>query len=286
MGEPIGHLDAAEYHADKPELLATVLDACADLRAALRRGGLRGRRQPGGDQPARPRHREPARRPTTPDCPPSSSATSTAAACSPSLYGTVALLPDGPPAASRGFVINKFRGDPALLGDGTARARARAAACPTLGVLPFVHDVAPRRRGLARARRAPPRRRRAGVRRRARRRGRPLPAARNFTDLDALAIEPGVRVRYVDDARPTLGRPDLVVLPGTKATVADLAWLRSRGLDRAVVERRRRGSSSASAAATRCSGARSATTVESGAGAASPGLGLPRRRHGVRARQS
>src|SRR5206468_2118261 len=55
----------------------------------------------------------------------------------------------------------------------------------------------------------------------------------NFTDVDPLSIEPAVGVRFVD--RPAaLGRPDLVVLPGTKATVADLDWLRGRGLDRAI----------------------------------------------------
>ena len=62
-----------------------------------------------------------------------------------------------------------------------------------------------------------------------------FPRLANFTDLDALAIEPGVHVRYVETPA-ALGRPDLVVLPGTKATVADLEWLRSRGMDRAVFE--------------------------------------------------
>jgi adenosylcobyric acid synthase len=60
-----------------------------------------------------------------------------------------------------------------------------------------------------------------------------FPRIANFTDLDALAIEPGVSVRFVTDG-PGLGQPDLVLLPGTKATVADLEWLRGRGLDRAV----------------------------------------------------
>ncbi len=62
-----------------------------------------------------------------------------------------------------------------------------------------------------------------------------LPRLSNFTDLDALAIEPGVSVRFVE-APGELGRPDLVILPGTKATVADLAWLRGRRLDAAIAE--------------------------------------------------
>jgi len=63
-----------------------------------------------------------------------------------------------------------------------------------------------------------------------------LPFLSNFTDLDALAVEPGVAVRYAD--RPEdLDAADLVVLPGTRSTVADLAWLRRRGLDAALARR-------------------------------------------------
>jgi adenosylcobyric acid synthase len=61
-----------------------------------------------------------------------------------------------------------------------------------------------------------------------------FPFASNVTDLDALAIEPGVAVRLVRTATE-IGRPDLVVLPGTKATVADLAWLRAGGFPDAIV---------------------------------------------------
>jgi hypothetical protein len=60
-----------------------------------------------------------------------------------------------------------------------------------------------------------------------------LPRISNFTDFDPLRIEAGVRVRYVHD-RAGLGDPDLIVLPGSKATVDDLAWLRRGGLDRTI----------------------------------------------------
>src|SRR5262249_42906530 len=60
-----------------------------------------------------------------------------------------------------------------------------------------------------------------------------LPRIANVTDVDPLAMEPGVSVRLVEH-RSTLGQPDLVVIPGTKATVADLAWLRDNGLDAAI----------------------------------------------------
>jgi adenosylcobyric acid synthase len=152
------------------------------------------------------------------------------------LYGTVALLPDTYRTLVQGFVINKLRGDPALLFDATDDLERRTGV-PTLGVLPWVHDVAldaedslalsgrrpgPRAGGAARGDSIDI----AAIR---------LPRISNFTDLDALAIEPGVTVRMVDDAG-ALGRPDLVIIPGTKATVADLDWLRGRGLDRAIAQ--------------------------------------------------
>ena len=56
-----------------------------------------------------------------------------------------------------------------------------------------------------------------------------LPRIANFDDFDPLAAEPGVGVRYVS-SRQALGRPQAVILPGTKSTVADLAWLRAQGL--------------------------------------------------------
>ncbi len=67
-----------------------------------------------------------------------------------------------------------------------------------------------------------------------------LPRISNFTDADALAAEPGVLVRFAD--RPAeLADADLVVLPGSRATVADLAWLRERGLADAITQRARAG---------------------------------------------
>jgi adenosylcobyric acid synthase len=64
-----------------------------------------------------------------------------------------------------------------------------------------------------------------------------FPRISNVTDVDALALEPGVAVRLVDSVG-SLGDPDLIVLPGTKATVADLAWLRASGLDVAIARAR------------------------------------------------
>ena len=63
-----------------------------------------------------------------------------------------------------------------------------------------------------------------------------LPRISNFTDIDALAVEPGVDVRFVTSAVEAADA-DLVVLPGSRATVRDLAWVRERGIDRVLSDR-------------------------------------------------
>jgi len=151
------------------------------------------------------------------------------------LYGTTALLPDALRVSLRAFVINKFRGDPALLGDATSVLEERTG-LPTLGVVPWLDDVAiDAEDSLALAeleRRSAAAEQPAGALEVAVVR---LPRISNFTDLDALSLEPGVFVRWARHAEQLRGA-DLVILPGTKSTVADLAWLRERGFDRVLLE--------------------------------------------------
>ena len=103
-----------------------------------------------------------------------------------------------------------------------------------------------------------------------------LPRVSNFTDVDALCLEPGVRVSFVDHPRD-LATADVVVLPGTRATLADLAWLRDTGLADAVVAHAARGGVVLGI----CGGAQMLGAlvadpegVEGAAGASVPGLGL------------
>ncbi|MEA2290911.1 MAG: adenosylcobyric acid synthase [Solirubrobacteraceae bacterium] len=152
-----------------------------------------------------------------------------------SLYGTVALLEPADQALVAGFVINKFRGDASILAPGLDQLHELTGR-PTLGVLPWqdglwldVEDSlaldAPRPAPLAP--RGADTLEVAVIR---------LRWISNFTDIDALAAEPGVRVRFTRS--PTdVDRADLVLLPGTKATVEDLAGLRASGLADAVRER-------------------------------------------------
>jgi adenosylcobyric acid synthase len=230
MGQALGHLDAAAYQVEKPRLLGTVLAALADLRDRFDVVVLEGAGSPAeinlldGDivnlRLAAAAGGVPAVVVGDID----------RGGVFAALYGTVALLPDDLRPLVRGFVVNKLRGDPALLADGPAELERRCGV-PTLGVLPYLHGVSlDAEDSLA----LPPAGPGAGtdlddldvavIR---------FPRIANFTDLDPLTVEPAVGVRYVE--RPAaLGRPDLVVLPGTKATVSDLEWLRGRGLDRAV----------------------------------------------------
>jgi adenosylcobyric acid synthase len=148
----------------------------------------------------------------------------------PALYGTVALLEPADQALIAGFLINQFRGDPAILAPGLDQLEALTGR-PTLGVLPWLDGAFIDAEDSLAIRNAPAT-------------GGTLDVAvirlqwmSNFTDVDALAAEPGVSVRYTRSPAD-VERADLVVLPGTKATVEDLARLREDGLDRALRERR------------------------------------------------
>jgi adenosylcobyric acid synthase len=146
------------------------------------------------------------------------------------MYGTVALLSPEDQRLVAGFVVNKFRGDESLLAPGLERLEELTGR-RVFGTLPWHPDLwldsedaldldgrrSEDRDGAVRI---------AVVR---------LPRISNFTDVDALGLEPGVDVVFVSDPR-ALSDADVVVLPGTRATISDLTWLRSRGLDTAILE--------------------------------------------------
>jgi adenosylcobyric acid synthase len=136
------------------------------------------------------------------------------------LVGTWELMEPQDREHVVGFIINKFRGDASLLDSGLASIRERTGV-PVLGVLPYRAELQIDQEdslGIdATASEEPD----AGVLDVAVPR---LPGLSNFTDLWPLGRLPGVRVRYVERG-DELGRPDLIVLPGTKTTVRDLSWL-------------------------------------------------------------
>jgi adenosylcobyric acid synthase len=153
------------------------------------------------------------------------------------MHGTLALMDAEDQALLAGFVVNKFRGDVGLLRPGLATLE-RLTGRPVLGVLPWLQDLwLDSEDSLAlRDRRASAspeidRLRVAVV---------VLPRISNFTDVDALCLEPGLDVVFADSPRALVGA-DVVVLPGTRSTIEDLAWLRGRGLADAVVAHAQRG---------------------------------------------
>ncbi|AXC14400.1 Cobyric acid synthase [Acidisarcina polymorpha] len=154
-----------------------------------------------------------------------------------SLLGTVQLLDPSEQARIRGFVINKFRGDIALLQPGIRMIEDRLQR-RCLGVVPFLHqltldeedslglpagDVSKLRPWIAGDEKDRPLRIAVVA----------LPSFSNFTDFDALRNEPSVDLRFSRNSSE-IANADVVVLPGSKQTVDDLLWLRQHGLDAVV----------------------------------------------------
>lgn len=150
-----------------------------------------------------------------------------------SLYGTMALLEAGERARVKATVINKFRGDVAILKPGLTQLEGLTGV-PVLGVVPYLHldlddedslsgrltrDVSPGLIDIAVIR---------------------LPRISNFTDFNPLEGLQDVSLRYVDSVRK-LGRPDLIILPGSKSTMDDLDWLRQQGLAARILQHARAG---------------------------------------------
>lgn len=139
------------------------------------------------------------------------------------IVGTQTILPPEDAAHIKGFAINKFRGDVSLFDDGLTEITKRTG-WPSLGVLPWfrdawrfpaedVMDITSTPGGSYKV--AVPR----------------LPRIANFDDLDPLSSEPNVTVEIIDPGRPLPGDADLVLIPGSKSTIADLADFRAQGWD-------------------------------------------------------
>ncbi|MFD8253371.1 cobyric acid synthase [Streptomyces werraensis] len=243
MGRPVGEMSARGYHGGRQErLLGTVLDCLEQLRNEydavicegagspaeinLRRtdivnmGVARGARLPVlvvGDIDR--------------------------GGVFASFFGTVALLSPEDQELVAGFLVNKFRGDVSLLEPGLEMLHGLTGR-RAYGVLPYRHGLGiDEEDGLRVSLRGAVRESEVAA---------PageevlrvavcaVPLMSNFTDVDALAAEPGVVVRFVD--RPDeLADADLVVVPGTRGTVKALRWLRERGLADALVRRAREG---------------------------------------------
>jgi len=179
-----------------------------------------------------------------------------------SLVGTKAVLAADDAALIRGFLVNKFRGDPALFADGMALVAQRTG-WEALGLIPFFPParllpaedalaldrttgakpalVAALSRDRSRLRSLERSRVKRGTGSRLRIAVPLLPHIANFDDLDPLEAEPAVALTRVRPGAVLPGDADLVILPGSKATIADLAALRDAGFDIDIAAHRRRG---------------------------------------------
>jgi adenosylcobyric acid synthase len=154
-----------------------------------------------------------------------------------SLVGTQSVVAQEDAAMIRGFIVNRMRGDLSLFADGMAEIAKRTGWAP-LGLVPFFEDArrlpAEDAQDLLDSIPAP-------------RAGKPcvavplLPRISNFDDLDPLAAEPGIELRLLRPGRPIPAEAALVIIPGSKATLADLAALRREGWDIDILAHRRRG---------------------------------------------
>ena len=159
------------------------------------------------------------------------------------LYGTIALLEPDERTRVKGTIVNKFRGDRAILEPGLRQLEALCGV-PVAGVVPYTtadiddEDSLTERFSRDTARKLVDI---AVIR---------LPKISNFTDFSPFERYENVSLRYVDHVG-ALGTPDMILLPGTKSTIADLRWLRERGLEAAILKQAGRWYS-ACAADTRC----------------------------------
>ena len=235
-GRPVAEVGALDYRARKPALLRAALECLAELRSRHDVVVCEGAGSP-AEINLRDRDIANMGLARAADLPVVVVGDIDRGGVFAAMYGTLALLDAGDQALVGGWLVNRFRGDARLLEPGLEMLRSLTGR-PVLGTLPMLPglwldaedslaldarydapggaaDRAPLGRDVLRV---------SVVR---------LPRLSNFTDLDALASEPGVLVRWA--TRPAeIADADLVVLPGTRATVADLAWLRERGLDTAV----------------------------------------------------
>jgi adenosylcobyric acid synthase len=149
------------------------------------------------------------------------------------LVGTHAVLPPEDRAMIKGFAINKFRGDPTLFHDGMDIIAAQTGWAP-LGIVPWfgdawrlpaedVMDIAGKKGGQIKI--AVPR----------------LNRIANFDDLDPLSATPDISVEIIEAGRPLPGDADLVIIPGSKSTIADLTHFRAQGWDIDLAAHVRRG---------------------------------------------
>ena len=231
-GHAVGNMNAVAYHAYKPTALQAVLASHARLREAYRVVMVEGAGSPAeinlrqGDI-ANMGFAEAV------DCPVILVADIDKGGVFAHLVGTLELLSDSERARVHGFVINRFRGDIALLRPGLDWLEARTGK-PVLGVLPYLMDFHLEAEDAIDVRQPSKQGERLKVLVPV------LPRISNHTDFDPLRLHPQVDLQFVGPGQP-IPPVDLIVLPGSKSTRRDLAFLRANGWDTAIARHLRYG---------------------------------------------
>ena len=236
LGRSAGSMSAREYHEHKPELRRIVAECLQRLREEYEVVVIEGAGSP-AEINLRERDIVNMHVARIADAPVILVGDIDRGGVFAALVGTMELLEPDERARVAGFVINKFRGDMSLLKPGLDFLEQRTGV-PVVGVVPYVPRLriadedsvsldARRRRGAA----GPDELEVAVV---------CLPRISNYDDVQALEHEPGVVVRFVERADDVAGA-DVVIVPGTKSTIADLSWLRETGLAAALTLRASRG---------------------------------------------
>lgn len=230
-GHAIGNMDAVSYHAFKPELLNRVLESFEILGQ-----GMQARIVEGAGSPAEINLR---------DKDIANMGFALAAACPvvivadidrggvfAHLYGTYQLLSDEEKGLVKGFIINRFRGDIALLNSGLDWLTEKTGV-PVIGVVPYLHGLylesedaihVQQRSGDTPFKIVLP----------------GLPRISNHTDFDALRLHPGVDLEFIRPGNP-LPSADLIIIPGSKSVLSDLKALRTQGWDQNIARHLRFG---------------------------------------------
>jgi len=229
LGRPAHRLSASEYHQHKLELWSVVADSLAELRRQHDLVIIEGAGSP-AEINLKDRDIVNMSVARLADAPVLLVGDIDRGGVFAAFVGTLELLEPDERERVRAFVINKFRGDIRLLEPGLDFLRQRTGK-PVLGVIPFVPDLRiadedslSLESRVRRPRPGPDRLDVAVVR---------LPHVSNYDDVAALEHEPDVAVRFVERTGELEGA-DLVILPGTKSTVADLGWLRRSGFSDAI----------------------------------------------------
>ena len=224
-GRAVAQLSARDYHEYKPRAMAAVLESYGRLTEQYEAVLVEGAGSP-AEINLRDRDIANMGFAEEVDCPVILIADIDRGGVFAHLVGTLDLLSPSEQARVKGFVINRFRGDIGLLQSGLDWLEERTGR-PVLGVLPYLHGLfldaedgladARAEKGEARLRVVAP----------------VYPRISNHTDLDALRLHPQVDFSWVGPGQ-AIPPADLIVLPGSKAVQADLAWLRKQGWDDAI----------------------------------------------------